>query len=135
VIFLDIDGVLNPETVDRFNELVADTHALLVLSSARRRDTDHARELLERIGVHGRVLGVTPLLEDCSRGREIALWLKAARMHRYAVESFVILDDRSDMGDLANHLVQIDPRVGLQPADVVAATELLLLDTALARRS
>ncbi len=167
VIFLDIDGVLNhaltrlddvapwrreadeilrvpvaPECADRLSRLVAQTGAVIVISSswrkfARWQDLGPA---LARHGVTGEVVGETPDLindqgwleawrtregapfnyERMERGWEIAEWL---RLHP-EVTSFVILDDCSDMTDLSDRLVLTDPAVGLSDSDVERAKQI-----------
>ena len=55
-------------------------------------------------------------------GKEIDGWLKA---HADEVESFVILDDDSDMKPWGSHLVKTSWANGLQPNHIRAAKKIL----------
>jgi hypothetical protein len=128
IVFLDFDGVLNCErsieelkTRYRFskpcvaavNSLLRETEAFVVITSSWRNHWTlrENAEFLERDGLlKGRVLGKTPTFEAEPRGIEIDAWLKSAP---YAIESFVIVDDRNDMEMHADRLVQVNPSVGL----------------------
>ena len=104
VIFLDIDGVLNtvkdfqrhnfigmsPVLVRRFNKLVKDTGAKVILSSTWRHDKNW-REVMVRNGLDMKFLGRTKDLRDKIRGMEIDEWLG-----RHNVDRYVILDDDTD---------------------------------------
>lgn len=150
LIFLDVDGVLNsvsfwitryvrgqsqidPEAVAYLNELTDQTGANLVISSAwRHRGIKEMRRILKANGVRASVVGLTPSLEhkdsgsplwiSPGRGIEIAAWLQASKR---AVESFVILDDDNDMGDLLPRLVRTDYHIGLTPTDAMKARDML----------
>lgn len=106
VIFLDIDGVLNtiktkqrwngfigmnPVAVKRFNKLVEDTNAEVVLSSTWRRDKNW-RKVMRRNGLTMKFLDRTIFMPGKIRGLEIKHWLD-----RHEVEKYVILDDDTDM--------------------------------------
>jgi hypothetical protein len=114
IIFLDIDGVLvtnqspnmrspTPRCVKRLNELCSITGARLVVSSVWRMkgDLEYLNRLLSSWGVEAEVVGKTPCHMN-ERGDEIAAWLEG----RADVESFVIIDDDSDMGALLPWLVK-----------------------------
>ena len=104
-IFLDIDGVLNnfasmykhveilPEKVLLVNNICERTGAEVVISSAwRSHGLDRLKFLLGSVGLgEWRIIDVTPRGGD-GRGTEIQQWLDA-----HDVESYVILDDNSDM--------------------------------------
>lgn len=141
LVFLDFDGVLNCEQstqelgtryrfarscVAALNLALRQSDARIVITSSWRENwtlRDNA-EFLERDGVlSGRVLGKTPSLR-AERGFEIDTWLRAAP---YPVESFVILDDRSDMAMHRGRLIQIDPQVGLTGTQARQAIELLTM--------
>ena len=106
IIFLDIDGVLNtketaerwhgligmdPELVDRFNKLVEDTSAEVVLSSTWRHKKTW-RKTMKDNGLNMRFLDRTISLPGKIRGLEIKEWVD-----RNNVDKYVILDDDSDM--------------------------------------
>lgn len=152
VIFLDFDGVLcnhesisvgyrartaaeqdpygpHDDCVAALNRIIEATDAAIVVSSTwRKRQNRNAimRETLNRWGVKGQVIDCTPILErgafSVQRGTEIQQWLDTART---PVESFVILDDDSDMGQLRHRLVQTDNAVGLTMADAERAIAIL----------
>jgi hypothetical protein len=137
IIFLDIDGVMttgrhartlfyqgkregrrrtfDPYAVRWLNELTASTEASLVISSIWRggRDITTLQAILRAQGVTGHVLDKTPHLgwsiDGIHRGHEIQYWLDRAM----EIESFVILDDDSDMAHLLPHLVKTKCQYGL----------------------
>jgi hypothetical protein len=129
IIFLDVDGVLIttdsftrpdkpkgpaqgwPPCIEQLNRIVRETGARICISSVHRGVTqDHCLQCQDKLlawGVVARFAGCTPNLRDASRGKEIQhvldLWIKSRDT---TVESFVILDDDSDMEHLAPALVQ-----------------------------
>jgi hypothetical protein len=136
VLFLDFDDVLNTATtlargelfegtnIDALNAVIDQTDVAIVVTSTWRLGAtgEELEELLVNAGVHtrGRVVGATPFLNDRTRGAEISAWLQQSPQ---PVESFVILDDRSDMDFLQERLVQTDPQYGLvsdQVEEIVA---------------
>lgn len=139
LIFLDIDGVLinrascmegfgipSAECVAELNKLIEDTDAAVVVASCWRlgKTVPELRELLGTWGVRARVIDKTPVHHDDVRGTEIQAWLTEYQKHRY-VDSFVILDDDQDMGELLPRLVQTNFETGLTAADCAKAKELL----------
>jgi hypothetical protein len=142
VVFLDIDGVLinmescaagsgipHPSCVAALNSLTDRGNAFIVVSSGWRlgRTVIMLREMLKGWGVTGTVLGATPDL-DTYRGSEIRKWLDDwCSRYGHEVESFVILDDVADMGDLMSNLVLIDYRTGLTPELVEQALRVLCI--------
>lgn len=108
VIFLDIDGVLNNQSVlraasrldtisDQHVELVAhivkETGAVLVLSSTWRLYRDLLRNAIRIFESHGLTLhDVTPAKISAKRHQEIQLWLD----EHEGVEKFAIIDDDGD---------------------------------------
>lgn len=116
VIFLDIDGVLNcatttqrwrgfigmdPVMVERFNQLVKDSGASVVLSSTWRLDDDWPATMKAN-GLGDYFIGRTPRLTTTRypsivrgyvpRGEEIEHWLK----EHPEVVKYAIIDDDSD---------------------------------------
>lgn len=141
VLFLDIDGVLNsqqyfrlqyraaqlldlehkatqldPMALTFLDIIIEDTDCQVVISSVWRfgRTVPQLIDLLRSRGFRhtDHILDKTP--DGCGsfRGLEIQSWLDANR-EQLKVESFVILDDDSDMGDLLPHLINIDGKEGL----------------------
>lgn len=135
VIFLDVDGVLNSlqyfkkcrssgvksddidnECVMILKTIVDRSGADIVLSSTWRRIPQLRDQLVERLAMYGlSIIGDTPIIFDKERGDEIKQWLDGHPEY----ESFIILDDDSDMGPLLEHLVQTSYYMGgLQVADI-----------------
>lgn len=149
VLFLDIDGVLNsaewfaktkdvrsglsridelqemldPRAVALLNDLLARTGATVVLSSSWRiaYGIGFIQRALMARGFAGRLRDKTPSIGS-PRGREIQAWLDR---RQEPVESFVILDDGSDMLHLSDRLVQTSWGTGLQPEHVERAVQVI----------
>lgn len=124
VLFLDIDGVLNdatflerladrglvvvdgewdwrdhidPERVTILNRVLAETGAVVVVSSSWRcrYPADELQRMLEELGFTGLIVGDTPRLFGHDRFVEIRRWLEATpRMP----SAFAIVDDDPDAG-------------------------------------
>lgn len=137
VIFLDVDGVLNDwntttRNPDKFlgvdqdkcqmlRDIVAATGAKIVLSSAWRLMPNVLDYLWAECGPEIECVGATPYLLGEERGQEIQDWLAV----HPEVDSFVILDDRTDMSDLGNYLVHTNDAVGLTDENVETAIKIL----------
>jgi hypothetical protein len=135
VIFLDFDGVLNHldhfratsgkrsseaegldiECVKRLNRIIEATGAKVCVSSTWRlgKTLCGLRDILNDRGFVGKVVGKTPELRGVSpagtpqeRGDEIQRWINDWTRPTRGVDSFVILDDDSDMAHLKHLLVQ-----------------------------
>ncbi len=149
VIFLDVDGVLlhcdsyrrgrpyrgERSCVDALNSLTDSTKAVIVVSSCWRigRTVIELRELLAGWGVSACILDRTG--DSLSnRGQEIKAWLENRAHERGDVESFVIIDDDSDMDDLLPNLVQTSFDTGLLPEHATAAQKILMSLEAVSHR-
>ena len=120
VIFLDIDGVLRPVTgegfnqkcITKLNQLIELTDAKIVISSTwRQQGIDYVKEFLYENGLVGDIIDMTPILGvsriwskfekyekiKVPRGFEIKQWLVDYTTMDQYVESYVIIDDSSDM--------------------------------------
>jgi len=108
-----------PKAVEHLNRITAATGAKLVISSTWRigKTVKELREMFAGVGVRAEIIGKTesgpckwhrdlgyPNCSDGHRGGEIWDWLRnydAVNYHagevEYAIESFVILDDDSDL--------------------------------------
>ena len=152
VIFFDVDGVLNngntkivrrpladdrqrteavpgyhPDCVERFNRLVRQTGAKVVISATwgRRFSLDTLRQHLEQEGVCCETIGLTPVRPTYRpRGYDIDEWIR--RWEGESVDTFCILDDHEDMMHLKRYLVRTDYHEGMQERHVHAALTLLL---------
>lgn len=113
IVFLDIDGVLlnlesysggqrpDPKCLERLNRITDQTGAKIVVSSSWRYDPNIAK-VLKGWGVTASIIGVTPCLAiSRTRGEEIFAWLQEHKDGYLGVESFVVIDDDDDMGDLS----------------------------------
>lgn len=153
VIFLDCDGVLNswghddatgykggkdfetitPAVMGHLSAIVEATGAKVVISSTWRKKytIDEFNTQFKALGFTGEVIGRTPELWQTEagvrlrRGDEILLWL---RTHA-EVESFVILDDETDMSRVLGRLVKTDGTQGLTAT--TAAQAIAMLERAL----
>jgi hypothetical protein len=150
VVFLDFDGVLNnteyllqnntsqpgyvherddidPIAVVLLNDLVTRGNAYAVVSSAWRigRMRTQLCDILNGRGYKGKILDKTPEIKPYrrdQRGHEIQAWLDTTR---YEVESFVILDDDTEMAHLTDRFVHVNPQYGLTKANVEEALRIL----------
>ena len=115
---------LSTKAVELLNKLTETSGANIVISSSWR-FTAPLIVIIDKLKEYGfrypeRVIGCTALLENRCRGDEIKLWLK-----QVPVESFVILDDVDDMGNLFPNLVKTDHVLLMQEHDVDKAIQIL----------
>lgn len=144
IVFLDIDGVLNstawwresktvphvdsqidPRAVALLNEIAPpETTRIVVSSTWRLMGFGPVSDVLRRVGVLARVIGVTEdLSEDYARGKEIAMWLDK---HGVRDAAYVVLDDDFDAGlGHGDRFVRTDVRRGLTPEHVAKARAIL----------
>ena len=138
ILFLDIDGVLNCQSMPRedriktaggliskrclklLNELIDETGCKIVVSSTWRKDTSH--DLFETLYNAGLIkeslIGKTPDFNTpyMLRGNEIRAWLKMYAT-KNGVTSYAIVDDDSDMLLWqAENFIATDGWVGLTPS-------------------
>lgn len=138
VIFLDIDHVLNstksaarfgayhildPENIKVLNKITDETGAKIVISSSWRKKytLDEIKAILKHFKVRGEIIDRTRST-GLMRGVDIQCWL----MENKNVESFVIIDDSSDM--LEPHLkrlVKTGIDTGLHESHIPLAVALL----------
>lgn len=131
-----------PETITALNHFFDSSGAKVVVSSVWRlgRPPLWLQRVLDAWGVRAEVIGETPALDHFDekaglhiareRGEEIQAWLRnhAEREPRHPdwdVESFVIVDDDSDMGNLDQYLVQTDFETGFTMLNAQCAIEIL----------
>lgn len=135
LIFLDIDGVLItqdsftrpdkpsgpsqgwPPCVEQLNRIVEATGARICISSVHRGVTQaHCLQCQDKLlawGVKARFFGCTPEFGSEPRGKEIRFVIDQMRGRGQNLDSFVILDDDSDMEELLPHLVHSKFETGL----------------------
>lgn len=155
LIFLDFDGVINSheymffnrekwesrddsEMIDSdalilLNKIIEETEAKVVISSSWRLhfEIEELKGFLSKKGFIGEVIDKTSdgfWIDkenhiSSQRGHEIQKWLY--EHSKSNIESFVILDDNSDMVHLMPYLVQTTWQYGLQEEHVRKAIEIL----------
>ena len=143
IIFLDIDGVLNsrkslanfkslwqlsPNNISQLNRILEATNAKIVISSSWRLCREISSELESYLnndcGIKGEIIGRTPAIGlSRRRGCEIATWLE--EWQGEPIDSFVILDDGSDMEPFMERLCQTSFEVGLTEQDADKAIKML----------
>ena len=135
VIFLDVDGVLNSSQdgftiklgtnkhLELLKQIVDKTDAKIVLSSSWRINNKTKSFIENKLNEYGMsIISSTPDLGS-SRGEEIKSWLRETIDF---IDSFVILDDDSDMDEYTRaSLVQTNRDMGLQETDVIKAINIL----------
>lgn len=139
VIFLDYDGVVNTpqwknvngrwhcsfnfpsnnkvndeQAVQWLSEFCEKYDYSIVVTSTWRFDSNY-KDCLINAGLRDgiKIIGKTPRISIGNRGDEILEWL----IHRKDIESFIILDDETDMGDLMDHLVKCDTSHGFKETE------------------
>ena len=139
--FVDMDDrnikhkltMLDDRAIANLNRIIEETGCKVVLSSSWRSSIESenifTQDLLKLKGFKYEFYDVTPRLwfSDFSirRGEEIKFWLDK-ESEKHEIESFVILDDDSDMlPEQMNNFIHIDGQVGLTDRDVLAAIEIL----------
>jgi hypothetical protein len=123
-------GPINCERVERVDRIVRATEARVVVSSTWRiyHTVNDLDRLLGLAGLTSRVLSRTPDLRGVERrGGEINLWLAtwAGQHPQDPIDSFVILDDDSDMEPHLDRLVQTSMATGLLDEHADRAIDLL----------
>jgi len=128
VIFLDIDGVMitshvsqgkfTPNCVENLKGIMKETGALIVVSSTyRQMGFDMLKSLFASNGLTEGLIGMTPMLHQQTRGKEIGQYLEEAELDSVtSIDKFVIIDDRDDMGELGPYLIQTTQAIGLDQA-------------------
>ncbi|ALY07029.1 hypothetical protein VmeM32_00038 [Vibrio phage vB_VmeM-32] len=151
IIFLDIDGVLNDDTneswndvgddyyphsktlVSNLNEIIRQTNAKLVLSSTWRLglDLEQISHLMKRIGIIGEFIGYTDSLSSpyAVRGNEILKWILDNENivgPRYEFKNYLILDDDCDMLYFQrNNFIHLNGQKGLTKEYIQQSIDIL----------
>ena len=125
--------MLDDRAIANLNRIIEETGCKVVLSSSWRSSIESenifTENLLKLKGFKYEFYDVTPRLwfSDFSirRGEEIKFWLDK-ESEKHEIESFVILDDDSDMlPEQMNNFIHVDGQVGLTDRDVLTAIEIL----------
>lgn len=129
VLMLDLDGVLivngvfSKAAVNNLNDLLDKEPELkiVVSSSWRHNGLQFCRDMLKYQGINEhKVVDATDLVDKDDRGHHIERWVQD-----HKPESFVVLDDKNDMDQILDHLVQTNPYVGLTASDIKKALDIL----------
>merc|ERR1719316_2547524 len=145
VVFLDIDGVLNRSTADaryisieekpaaNLKKLLHRSGARLVLSTSWRKYNEYISHILVNFGVLDASRPIakedrTPSFANSAR-RDLEI-LRFLQQEGSAVSSWVVLDDLDLLqfptyDRMKDHVIQVDPTMGLTSADVDRALEIL----------
>ena len=125
--------MLDDRAIANLNRIIEETGCKVVLSSSWRSSIESenifTQNLLKLKGFKYEFYDVTPRLwfSDFSirRGEEIKFWLDK-ESEKHEIESFVILDDDSDiLPEQMNNFIHVDGQVGLTDRDVLTAIEIL----------
>ena len=79
---------------------------------------------LDLFGISRRIIGITPVIDSVSRGKEIAAWLEDNGM-ALGVNHVVIIDDDNDMAELTDYLALCSGHNGITDMVRVKALEIL----------
>lgn len=126
-------NMIDDRAIANLNRIVEETGCKVVLSSSWRSSRESDNAFIEYIfklkGFKYELYGVTPRIWvkefSTQRGEEIKVWMDKESENN-EIESFVILDDDSDMlPDQMNNFIHVDRQVGLTDKDVFTAIEIL----------
>ena len=126
-------SMIDDRAIANLNRIIEETGCKVVLSSSWRSSIESenifTENLLKLKGFKYEFYDVTPRLwfSDFSirRGEEIKFWLDK-ESEKHEIESFVILEDDSDMlPEQMNNFIHVDGQVGLTDRDVLTAIEIL----------
>ena len=151
-IFLDVDGVLNSITFDKYckdnglhdwwdyglldqkcimwlKQLVYYTGANIVVCSSWRVSAHHMNRLAQQLGLYGlNIYGVTNTDTSMNRGQQIMEWV----YNHEDCDNFVVFDDDNDDHDyppeaeVTAHLVVPLRREGLREVDIEEGYKILM---------
>ena len=124
-------GGLDPHAITLLNELMEESGVVFVLSSVWRMNYSltQIQRYFDLRGFEGDFLAATPIYWGQTtslthRGLEIQKWLNMLGPKNQP-ESFVIIDDSSDMAHLMDHLVRVPNDTGLAAEHITQALEIL----------
>ena len=126
-------NMIDDRAIANLNRIVEETGCKVVLSSSwrssRESDNTFTEYILKLKGFRYELYGVTPRIWTkefgTQRGEEIQLWINE-ESKKNEIESFVILDDDSDiLPEQMSNFIHIDSNIGLIDKDVFKAIEIL----------
>ena len=126
-------SMIDDRAIVNLNRIIEETGCKVVLSSSwkssRKSVNDLTQYILKIKGFKYELYGVTPRLWrdefGTQRGEEIQMWMDK-ESEKNKIESFVILDDDSDiLPEQMKNFIHIDGQVGLIDKDVVTAIKIL----------
>lgn len=103
LVLVDTDEMFDTKAVKLINQLVEKSKAEVVVSSSWRimHDLEDLNKILKKFGATFEAIDVTPRLYE-ERGIEIQTYLDYVKSKGDIVESFIIIDDDSDMAHFRN---------------------------------
>ena len=108
-------GHLDESAIHHLNRIVEETQCKIVVSSSWRKlctiEELAAALVMRGFQFRNHIISETPSSNHGVRGREIQTWMDSNTL---PIESFVILDDDSDMEHLSPYHVHVDGLHGLQ---------------------
>jgi len=132
ILFLDLDGVINPygnsskEPLNQLYRIIDETNCRIVLSSMWRLKGQEIAEnnMREHLGYQGpKIYSITPDLKGAPRGNEIAAWIAS---NLEPMTCWAVVDDIDEMEYVRHRFVQTNPRIGLDEMAADRIIELLL---------
>jgi hypothetical protein len=130
------------QLIKRINKIVKVTNAKIVITSTWRLSNSIflLSRYLHALGLKGDIIDATPYMPMSDRGLEIEMWLISRRdkvgtpkpmsINLYEnIDRFVIIDDDSDMGALADYLVKVDNDIGVSNHNVKQAIKIMTTKT------
>ncbi len=129
LILVESDEIFDPSAVELINQLIEKTEAKVVVSSSWRinHTLEELNKILKEFGARFEAIDVTLRLYK-ERGIEIQTYLDYLSSKNENVESFVIIDDDSDMAHFRNtkHFVKTTFQDGFTEWHLEEALKVLL---------
>ena len=103
ILLFDYDEMLDTKAVALINQLIDKTEAKVVISSSWRinHSLEELNEILKKFGATFEAIDITPRLPE-ERGIEIQTYLDYVKSKGDIVDSFIVIDDDSDMAHFRN---------------------------------
>jgi len=122
LLYLQNTELPDKELIKNLNYIIENTGAKCILSSTWRYSYGYFAldTILYLLGAMPEILIGQTKGDRATRGREIEHWLKGKH-----IESFVVLDDETDIAPYMDNLVRVDSKVGLTKYDAERAIKIL----------